>query len=223
LAIRHLPTNFQNLCGWSKSPDDFGEKMQQRARDLAELLGSNLQMAEGVSDGPMSFSPAVPHGTKGSKRGTVMMTRIDLGNKVFLHTSDIQLLDAATVDFIIAWQPDIVLAAGPPLYIETLPDEQRTLAWENGLRLAATVDILILDHHLMRDQQGLKWLDDLSAEVGKQVYCAADFMGRKRLLLEAGRTKLYETMPVPAHWHEEYAKGSFSAEDFMSTGNFSLS
>ena len=103
LAIRHLPTHFQDLCGWNKSVEDLGEKMKQRAQVLAKLLGPNLHMAEGISDGPMSFSPAVPHGTKGSKRGTVMMTRIDLGDKVFLHSSDIQLLDAATIDFIIAW------------------------------------------------------------------------------------------------------------------------
>jgi len=215
LAIRHLPTNFQNLCAWSKSAGDLGEKMKHRARDLAELLGLNLQMAEGVSDGPMSFSKAVPHGIKGSPRGTVMMTRIDLGNRRFLHASDIQLLDAATIDFIIAWQPDIVLVAGPPLYIETLPDEQRTLAWSNALRLAHNVDILILDHHLMRDQQGLKWLDYLSAEVGKEVYCAADFMGKKRLLLEAERTACYETMPVPKDWHDEHAKGLIRAEEWL--------
>jgi len=197
--------------------------MKQRAQDLAKLLGPNLQIAEGVSDGSMTFSKAVPHGIKGSKRGSVMMTRINLGDKVFLHSSDIQMLDAATIDFIIAWQPDIVLAAGPPLYIETLPDEQRTAAWQNSLRLAANVDILILDHHLMRDQQGLKWLDALSVEAGKQVYCAADFMSRKRLLLEAERTELYETMPVPASWHEKYAKGLIRAEDYISAGNFSLS
>ena len=68
----------------------------------------------------------------------------------------------------------------------------------------------------MRDQQGLKWLDDLSAEAGKQVYCAADFMSKKRLLLEAARTKLYETMPVPTGWHEKYAKGLISAEEYIS-------
>lgn len=212
LAIRQLPENFQNLCGWGKSADDPGEKMKQRARDLARLLGPNLKMAEGVSDGPMTFSNAVPHGIKSGRRGTVMMTRIDLGHKVFLHTSDIQLLDAATIDFIIAWQPDIVLAAGPPLYIETLPNEQRMLAWKNGLRLASNVDILILDHHLMRDQQGPQWLDDLSTETGRQVYCAADFMGRKRLFLEAERTEFYEKIPVSTHWHEEYAKGFLNAE-----------
>ena len=91
------------------------------------------------------------------------------------------------------------------------------------MRLAANVDILIFDHHLMRDQQGLKWIDALSAETGKQVYCAADFMGRKRLLLEAERTKLYKTIPVPTHWHEEYAKGLINAENYISAGNFSLS
>lgn len=203
--------------------DSLGEKMKQRAQDLSELLGPNFHVAEGISDGPMSFSSAVPHGNKGSRRGTVMMTRIDLGNKVFLHASDIQLLDAATIDLIIAWQPDIVLAAGPPLYIETLPDEQRTVAWQNGLRLAQNVDILILDHHLMRDQQGPAWLEALSVEAGKQVYCAADFMGKRRLLLEADRTKLYETMPVPTPWHEEYAKGLINAEEYISADNFSLS
>ncbi len=215
LAIRHLPVTFQNVCCWSKSMDSLGEKMKQRAQDLRELLGPNFHVAEGISDGPMTFSKAMPHGAKGSKRGTVMMTRINLGDKVFLHTSDIQLLDPATVNFIIAWQADIVLAAGPPLYLETLTDELRTVAWQNALRLATTVDTLILDHHLMRDRQGLKWLDALSAEAGKQVYCAADFMGRKRLLLEAERAALYETMPVPASWHEDYAQGLIHAEEWL--------
>ena len=223
LAIRHLPVSFKNICCWSKSMDSLGETMRQRAQDLRELLGPNFHVAEGISDGPMTFSKAMPHGVKGSKRGTVMMTRINVGDTVFLHTSDIQLLDIATVDFIIAWQADIVLAAGPPLYLERLTEELRTVAWENGLRLAQNVNILILDHHLMRDQQGPTWLEALSIKAGKQVYCAADFMGKRRLFLEAERTKLYETMPVPIHWHEEYAKGSISAENYVCAGNFSLS
>lgn len=215
LAIRQLPANFHKLRGWSKAADDSGEAMQHRARDLSELLGSNLRIAEGGSDGPMSFSPAMPHGIKGSPRGTVMMTRIDLGNKVFVHASDIQLLDDTTIDFIIAWKADIVLAAGPPLYIAALPDDLRTTAWRNGLRLAAHVDILILDHHLMRDHQGPEWLDALTAEAGKQVYCAADFMGRKRLFLEAERSELYKTVQVPAGWHENYAKGLVSTVGYL--------
>ncbi len=216
LAIHHLPENFRNICCWSKSLDALTEKMKQRALDLKKLLGPGFQVAEGRTDGPMVFSGKIPHGgAKGSRRGSVMMTRIDLGDKVFVHASDIQLMDASTIDYIIAWRPDIVLAAGPPLYIDRFPDELRRAAWENGLRLAGNVDVLILDHHLMRDRQGPAWLQALSAEAGRQVYCAADFMGRKRLLLEAERTELYAAMPVPAAWHDEYSMGLISAEKWL--------
>jgi len=209
LAIGHLPANFKNICCWSKGTDSLGRTMMQRAQDLKELLGCNFHDAEDLMDDSfMRFSKAVRHGgARNPAQDTVMMTRIDLGDTVFVHASDIQLLDAATIDYLIAWQPDIVLAAGPPLYLEIFSPAMCQAAWENGLRLAQNVETLILDHHLMRDQQGPVWLKDLSAAAGKEVYCAADFMGRKRLLLEAERTKLYETMPVPATWHEEYAKG----------------
>lgn len=216
LAIDHLPKNFKNTCCWSKSLDSLSEKMKERAQDLKEFLGPNFHVAEDLSDGPMTFSKGVPHGgAKGRARGSVMMTRIKVGDKTFLHTSDIQLLDAETIDMIIAWQPDIVLAAGPPLYLETLSDELRTAAWQNGLRLAHNVDILILDHHLMRDRQGPAWLNALSAKAGKKVYCAADFMARKRLFLEAERIESYEEMPVPVNWHEEYAKGLINAREWL--------
>ena len=216
LAIRHLPGNFQNICCWSKSLDSLRGQMKQRAQDLEELLGANFHVAEGRSDGPMTFSKAMPHGeAKRCKGTTVMMTHIKVGDNVFLHTSDIQLLDAATIDLIIALQPDIVLAAGPPLYLKTFPGRLRDAAWENGLRLARNVNTLILDHHLMRDLQGPAWLEALSVKTGRQVYCAADFMDRKRLFFEAERLELYEKMPVPARWHEEYAQGLINAEDWL--------
>lgn len=207
LAIRQLPPNFQKICCWSKSMDALGTTMKQRAQDLKEDLGSNFHNAENLMDGPLCFSRAVPHGGgRNPGSDTVMMTRIDVGNAVFVHASDIQLLDAGTIDYIISWKPDIVLAAGPPLYLERLSPAMRQAAWANGLRLAQHVEVLILDHHLMRDQQGPEWLADLSAAAGRQIYCAADFMGRKRLLLEAERKNLYGAMPVPETWHDEYAK-----------------
>ena len=217
LAVSQLPANFPDICCWSKSPDDLSLTMQQRAHDLKGLLGAHFHVAEGQSHGPMTFSLAMPHGRKGSRQGTVMMTRIRAGGDVFLHTSDIQLLDAATVDYILACKANIVLAGGPPLYLNRLSDELRTMAWENSLRLAQNVDTLILDHHLMRDEQGPAWLKALSAKSGKKVYCAADFMGRNRLFYEAERAKLYETMPVPPGWHEEYAKGLINAQAYISS------
>ena len=49
------------------------------------------------------------------------------------------------------------------------------------------MDTLILDHHLLRCEEGLPCLDRLSSEAGHRVICAADFMGRPRRLLEARR------------------------------------
>jgi predicted metallo-beta-lactamase superfamily hydrolase len=224
LAIGQLPANFHKGPCWSKSPDGLDGKMMRRAQDLKDLLGVNLHCAEDLIDGCIQFSKAVLHGGgRDTGRDGVMMTRIDLGDAVFVHASDIQLLDAAIVDYIIAWQQDIVLAAGPPLYLERLSPGMRQLAWENGLRLAQNVRTLILDHHLMRGQQGPVWLADLSAAAGRDVYCAADFMGSERLFLEGERGKLYEAMPVPVTWHEEYAKGAINAELYINQKSWETS
>jgi len=222
LSIQDLTSGFQRLRGWSLSPDGSSPKMVKRFQDLKKLLGSNMQIANGRCDGPLSFSQAVPHGKSGSRIGTVMMTRIDTGRTVFVHASDIQLLDEQTVDRIIRWRPDIVLAAGPPLYLEQLSKEQRRQAWDNASRLADSVDTLILDHHLLRSVSGLSWLDDLSSFVGKRVYCAADFESVNRKLFEARRQELYQAMPVPNGWHEAYAKGEVNTSGFLKAAGYNL-
>jgi len=216
LSVQSLPSCFTELHCWSKSDVDLSAEMQKRFYDLAKLLGSKIQIAERHSDGPLSFSRAVPHGAADSHTGTVMMTRIEMGSQVFVHASDIQLLDDSTVDKVIDWQPDIILAAGPPLYLDRLSNVKRKLAWDNAVRLAQSIDVVILDHHLMRSEEGAVWLDELSATVGKKVYCAADFMGQPRWLLEAERVKLYEEMPVPSDWHDSYAKGTVDPDEYLS-------
>jgi hypothetical protein len=133
---------------------------------------------------------------------------------VFVHTSDIQLLDDDTVDLVLKWQPDMLLAGGPPLYLEKLSSKLRKRAWQNAVRLASSVNILILDHHLMRSLEGLHWLDRLSFESGCRVLCAADFMRAPRRLLEAERQMLYDEIPVPLGWHQDYAEGKVTTKGF---------
>jgi predicted metallo-beta-lactamase superfamily hydrolase len=215
LSVQALPSCFHKLRCWSKSDDGLSSDMSKRFQNLADLMGVNMQIAEGRSEGPLSFSRAVPHGAQNSNMGTVMMTRIDMGDQVFVHTSDIQLLDGPTVDRVIDFRPDIVLAAGPPLYLDRLSKAERKSAWENAVRLAQSIDVVILDHHLMRSEEGAVWLDELSATVGRKVYCAADFMGRTRQLLEAKRVQLYEQMPVPDTWHDDYAKDRVDPNSYL--------
>ena len=214
LSFRALPSNFPQTRCWAKSDNDLSKAMRRRFHDLSELMGPNMQVAEGCVEGTLAFSEAVPHGSAGSPAGSVMMTRIKIGGRVFVHASDIQLLDGPTVDKIIEWQPDSVLAAGPPLYLNCLSRGDLQCAWDNGVRLARNVDTLILDHHLMRGEQGPVWLDRLSSTVGRKVYCAADFMVRPRRLLEATRVRSYKENPVPANWHADYVAGKVGLDEF---------
>jgi predicted metallo-beta-lactamase superfamily hydrolase len=45
-------------------------------------------------------------------------------------------LDDLTVDRVIGWRPDIVLVAGPPLYLDRLSEAACKTAWRNAVRLA---------------------------------------------------------------------------------------
>ncbi|MBW1750956.1 MAG: hypothetical protein JRJ37_09720, partial [Deltaproteobacteria bacterium] len=178
LSLKHMAAVPEDVRCWSSSWKNQSPKMQQRALDLAVVLGNRMKIAEGCSCGTLSFSPALPHGLPQSRTGTVMMTRIRADGQVFVHGSDIQLLGDQAVDTILQWQPDTVFISGPPLYRQSLSAAVLQPAWKNGIRLAENVETLIIDHHLLRSEQGLNWLDKLSQAAGKKIYCAADFMHR---------------------------------------------
>jgi len=198
---------------WTKGTQALSSTQVHRAEALAQRLNRVLPVSEGLSEGCLSFSPPVPHGEQG-RGGTVMMTRIEEGSEVFVHASDIQMLSDEAIEQILVWQPTVVLASGPPIYLPSLTWEKKEAALRRTLMVAGEVDTLILDHHLMRSREGEKWLDWVSSLHGSKdpclrhrVICAADFMGRNRNLLEADRILWYKKTPVPKWWHEAYARG----------------
>jgi hypothetical protein len=200
---------------WAKGTHDLSLTQANRAKALAQKLNCILPVAEGTSDGSLSFSPPVPHGEQGTGKGTVMMTRIEDKDSVFVHASDIQMLNDEAIEVILAWQPNIVIASGQPLYLPSLILERQERAFRRTLQLAKEVDTLILDHHLMRSKKGEQWLDSVSSLSGGKVVCAADFKGRRRRLLEAERVLWYEKVPVPEGWHEAYARGEVDTKPYQ--------
>jgi predicted metallo-beta-lactamase superfamily hydrolase len=192
---------------WTKGMQDLSFNQAHRAKALAKSLGRILPNAEGMKDGPLTFSLPVPHGERESRGGSVMMTRVEEDGEVFVHASDIQMLNDEAIGKIIAWQPNIVLASGPPVYLPSLNLQEQEDALRRTLRLAKKVDTLILDHHLMRSKKGERWLDHVSSLTGRSVVCAADFMGLHRNLLEAERVLWYKRLTVPEGWHQAYAQG----------------
>ena len=201
---------------WAKGTDGLSRRMVQRRAVLSEELECEIPRAEGLCDGVLAFSPSVPHGKPDTRLGSVMMTRIEGEGIVFVHASDIQLLDDEAVSLILNWRPDIALVGGPPLHLSSLSPEDRALAWANGIRLARHVKTLVLDHHLLRNEEGLVWLRRLSSSAGRPAICAADFMGQTRCLLEARRPQLYDEMPIPNGWHEHYERGAADTTRYQS-------
>jgi len=202
----------QDANFWCKSSDALSSTLLERYKDLSKVF--KLENAEGGNYELLSFSGPVPHGEAGNNSDTVMMTAITEENFTFVHASDIQLLNKEAIDKILSWSPDVVLAGGPPLYLSGFSENKIKKAWHNAKRLSANVDTLILDHHLMRNFEGLKWLKRLSLETGKKVICAADFMKKPRMLLEAKRGQLYKDMPVREGWHKDYARGRVNTESY---------
>jgi len=191
---------------WAKGIQNIAPAQVHRAKDLAQKVGRAFPASEGLSDGCLSFSPPMPHGQQ-DRRGTVIMTRIEEQKKVFVHASDIQMLNDEAIEQILAWHPTMVLASGPPIYLPSLTWGKREAALCRTLSLTRDVDTLILDHHLMRSREGEKWLDWVSSITNHKVICAADFMGQNRNLLEADRISWYKKISVPKGWHEAYSKG----------------
>ena len=200
---------------WCKGEDGISNLSLKRREMVEQALSRPLGNAEGSTDGIITCSRSVSHGGPHSRLGQVMMTCIREHDGVFVHTSDIQLLNREAVDTVLAWEPSVVFASGPPLYLSSIGKEERDLARSLALELAANVRVLIIDHHLLRSIEGFRWLSSLAAESKCKIQCAAEFMGRPPLLLEAWRTQLYERMPVPPRWHSAYARGKTGFEQYM--------
>lgn len=214
LSIQQVADAYRDTRFWCKAPDYPLNSISVRYNELSQALDRELPIVDGTGDDLMTFSTPQPHGERGNSLGTVMMTRVADGGDVFVHASDIQLLDDGAVSQILEWEPGIVLVSGPPLYLRHISPENATKARRNALNLARNVRVLIVDHHLMRSESGRRWLDDLASAAGHRIMCAADFMGRDRLLLESWRDRLYHEMPVPEGWHDTYARGEIDIEAY---------
>jgi hypothetical protein len=198
---------FQKPKLWCQCDLGLSPVMAKRRHSLSLIFKRTLNCSEGQTDGLLSFSRSMPHGEANSPLGEVMMTRVDDKTGVFVHASDIQLLDDSPIEQILAWKPTVLLASGPALYLHRLSSGKRKKAFARALILAKHVPELILDHHMLRNEEGFRWLEDLSASSGHTIYCAADYMKRQRIPLESWRERLYREMPVPEGWHKAYAQG----------------
>lgn len=147
------------------------------------------------------FSAPLHHGGDDTKLGYVIGTSISYDGKTIMHCADVQGPGSAdALRVILEMKPDILVLSGPPLYLAGWKVDQEII--DNGLRnlekIVGNVKHVIVDHHLLRNVDGLDVIEKLKNEAkkeGNKVNTIAETMGIRNNLLEAKRKQLYDEFP----------------------------
>ena len=202
---------YQGKLIYAKSAEaSINPSQRRRAYHLWKRSDCRLVPADGAQWKNVTFSPPLPHGEQNSPRGWVIATMIEEGDERFVHASDIQCLYEPAIESVLALRPTILLVSGPPLYLAELDPKLAEAGIENMRTLVREVPTVILDHHILRTEEGLEQLEQLrtqAAKVQHRLVCAAEFMGRSPLLLEAHRRELHEKEPEDALWYQRLWNG----------------
>jgi hypothetical protein len=99
------------------------------------------------------------------------------------------------------------MLGGPPLYLEGF--RVGTAQLEQGLRnlecIVAAVPVVILEHHVLRDESWKQKLTvpyDQASKAGHSVVTAAEYLGSENVFLESKRRQLYLEFPTSAEFKQ---------------------
>jgi predicted metallo-beta-lactamase superfamily hydrolase len=149
----------------------------------------------------LRFSDPVFHGERNTHLGWVLMLTIEREGEKVIHASDVQgpIMDQ-TLEAILTEEPELVIVGGPPLYLSGFRVSEETIKHgiSNLVRLVEKVQVVILEHHILRDENWRKVAEPIfktAEETGHKVMTAAEFVGKPNNFLEFSRRRLYETRP----------------------------
>jgi len=115
-----------------------------------------------------------------------------------------------TVDLILKEKPRLLIMGGPPTYLQgyRISDEFFRTALRNMERILKTIPVVVIDHHLLRDERWYKFLEPVrkSAEnASHKLLTASELLERAPNPLECKRQTLYEE-EKPSKEFLEWAK-----------------
>jgi len=223
----HVTPSFEDwLCNWTqanetakqiyegkhvlaKNPkEQINYSQRERAWLFQKTSGkyvSTFEVADGktfnVGSTNIRFSEPVPHGLENSELGWVLMTAIQFGDERFLFAPDIQgPMSTRTLKTILQEKPQLLMVGGPPLYLTSFKiGEEQAQKGLNGLtRIVEAVPHVILEHHLLRDENWREKAADVfysAYKSGHTLQTAAEFVSAKNAFFEAARRKLFKENP----------------------------
>lgn len=150
----------------------------------------------------LEVSRPVWHGEPGSRVGKVLMVRLLCEDYNVVFTSDVQgPADPEAMDILRGWskpRPNLLILGGPPTYSSgVLVSEEAVVRGLEGLErviIDVRPEILVVDHHLLRDINYAKYIErhvKLARELGVKLVTAAEYEGRPLEQLEARRRELW--------------------------------
>jgi len=156
----------------------------------------------------LSFSEPVAHGSEDLALGWVIMTVVDYGDERFMFAPDVQgPMSQRTLKLILNAEPTVLMVGGPPLYLGSFKVDTAQL--EQGLRnlerIVTAVPVVILEHHVLRDESWKQKLSETynqASKAGHSVVTAAEYLGSKNAFLESKRKQLYSDFPPSAEFNQ---------------------
>jgi len=205
---------YQDKAVLVKNPkEQINASQRQRAWMFQKTGGKYAKKLE-AADGKtfsygktkMSFSEPVAHGSEDLALGWVIMAIVDYGDERFMFAPDVQgPISQRTLELILEAEPTVIMLGGPPLYLEGFRVDTAQL--KQGLRnlgsIVAAVPVVILEHHVLRDESWKQKLTELynqALKVGHSVVTAAEYSGSENVFLESNRRQLYCDFPPSAEF-----------------------
>jgi predicted metallo-beta-lactamase superfamily hydrolase len=184
-------------------------------RQAAEKISEKFEAADGrgfeFGRTKLRFPGPVPHGESESELGWILPCVIEKARERVLFAPDVQgPVVEETVELIMKEKPSLLMMGGPPTYLRgyRIGDEFFRTAARNMERIVETVPVVVVDHHLLRDEEWSRFLEPVrkSAEkAGNRLMTAAEYLGEDPEPLECKRRRLYEE-DVPGKEFLDWAK-----------------
>ncbi|MGC9079427.1 MAG: hypothetical protein ACP5G1_01675 [Nanopusillaceae archaeon] len=182
--------------GINNSQRNRGIEVIKRLKNKSEIIFGDNKKFE-FNNTYIEISPPLYHGFRSTPLGFVIGVYVEYKNKSLFFGSDIQgILDENTLKYIIEKNPDIFILSGPPFYINK-DNIIQEIFYNNVEILLGHTDIeeIIIDHHMARDKDYLKYLEKLNeigGNYGTKFLSAAEILNIRPKLLEANRDILYK-------------------------------
>ena len=175
-----------------------GWMFQQAAEKWAKSFEAADDQTYQFGKTTVRFPPPVPHGEDESGLGWVLLCIVERAGEKLVFAPDVQgPIAPETVEEILKEEPSILIMGGPPTYLRgfRVGEEVFQKALQHMEKIAGSVQTLVIDHHLLRDEgwsEFMKPVRDAAEKAGHELLTASELLKQQPEPLECRRKDLYE-------------------------------